>query len=155
MGSLNFIKMKKIFKNILLIFVFFTLAGAMVYGADLLSSSLTSFDKIEIIGDEAYVYKLVKVTDEVKINEEDLKIDEEISKLNYLINNLEEDCSYCEYEIEFVNNTEDCYFDCFEDGSWTTESEKVHFETQIDEKLAEKEVLTRIKDELPKGVAIK
>ncbi len=122
--------MGKTLKKIILTMVFLTLAVALVYGADLLSNSKSK--KIELINGTYYAYNLEKVYTNKSIEREINELNKEKENLQELINNLEEDCSYCVYE-----KTKDCEADCLKDGSWTTESEEIYFNQTI-KKLEEK-----------------
>ena len=74
MESLNFIKMEKKYKKIVIILVFLTLAIALVYGADIDKIKIEKV-KLEDGTIQYYIYILSEVTT-------DKKIDDKINELN-------------------------------------------------------------------------
>ncbi len=102
--------MGKTLKKIILTMVFLTLAVALVYGADMLD---ISNEKIELIDDTYYIYKL-----EEKITL--IGLQEEINGLNYEIENLFLDCTYCVFIIGKPGL--ECFEDCENYGSPITDS---------------------------------
>ena len=90
-------------------------------------------EKIELIEDKYYIYTLKEIVTNESLFSDITKLETEKINLVILINNLEEDCSYCVYE-----KTKNCEKDCLKDGSWLTASEKIYFDQTIKEK--EKEI---------------
>jgi len=86
-------------------------------------------EKIELINGEYYRYELKEVFTNQSISIEISQLIKEKDNLELLINNLEEDCSYCAYE-----KTKGCVVDCLKDGSWITASEKIYFNQTIKDK---------------------
>ena len=145
MGSLDFIKMKKIFKNVLLVFVFFVLAGAMVYSADI--------DKIKIekinLDDgttQYYIYRLSEVITDKKIDEDKLKLEKKLLEIEVELESDFEDCIYClpEFEEGYWKSIEECEKECNEVGSYLTAGRKYQLVENKELLLIEKERLDNL-----------
>ncbi len=122
---------------IMLVGLFIILAIAFVYGVSIDKIKIEKI-KLEDGTTQYYIYRLSEITTDKKILEDKLKLEKEKESLQTILDNLEEDCSYCEYEKEIWKNIKECYLICEKDGSWLTESERIHFNQSI--KDLEKEI---------------